>query len=259
MSAIILYSIVAGVVGTGIGGLITIILGNKSASLASAFLSFAAGIMISIVCFGLIPRALDLAKLPIVLFGVTIGVIVIMGLNYIVDIFTKSRNPIHENAQELYHEKAFIESAGNFQMYKAGIIILVAISLHNFPEGFAIGAGGAHDQNLGLIISLMIALHNIPEGIAIATPLLIGGVKKYLVVLLTMLSGLPTLFGALGGLLIGNISNAAIALSLAGAGGAMLYVVFGEIIPQVIIERKSRTMTIITLVGILIGLLISYV
>jgi ZIP family zinc transporter len=101
----------------------------------------------------------------------------------------------------------------------------------------------------------MIAVHNIPEGMAIAAPLLAGGISKWKVVALTSLAGATTLLGGLIGILVGRISDFAIALSLSGAGGAMLYIVFGEIIPQSVIMTRNRTATIVTLFGIIVGLI----
>jgi ZIP family zinc transporter len=78
-------------------------------------------------------------------------------------------------------------------------------------------------------------------------------------VLLTTLSGATTVLGGLIGVFIGNISEFAVALSLAAAGGAMLYVVFGEIMPQSIVMTQSRMAPLITLFGIIVGLLITMV
>ena len=144
-------------------------------------------------------------------------------------------------------------------MMRSGMIMFAAISLHNIPEGMAIGAGGSFDFQLGLMLAIMIALHNIPEGMAIAAPLIVGGVNRGKVVLLTALSGAPTLLGGVIGILIGSISLLAIALSLAAAGGAMLYVVFGEMVPASVLMTKSRAATIVALFGLLVGLIITQV
>jgi len=74
------------------------------------------------------------------------------------------------------------------------------------------------------------------------------------VVLITALAGVPVIIGGYIGILVGGISDVAVAISLSIAGGAMLYVVFGEIIPQSIVMTKTRVATIITLAGIIIGL-----
>jgi ZIP family zinc transporter len=94
---------------------------------------------------------------------------------------------------------------------------------------------------------------------AVAAPLLAGGVRRWKAVLWTTISGAPTVLGGLIGILIGNVSSFAVAISLAAAGGAMLYVVFGEIIPQSVVMTKSRIAPLVTLFGLLVGLLITRV
>ena len=226
--------------------------------MACIMLSFAAGVMTSIVCFGLIPEAFELAGLPVSIIGIVLGIIVIMLLNRIFDSITETKKEhlkVHHTPEALFHEGLFIH--GRERMVRSGVLILIAIGLHNIPEGIAIGAGGSHNFNLGFLLALMIALHNIPEGMAIATPLLAGGVNRFKVVILTALSGAPTFIGGLIGILIGSVSDTAVAISLSLAGGAMLYIVFGEMIPQSIVLTKNRTVSIITLFGIIVGLIVA--
>jgi len=247
----------AGIAAMGLGGLISAILINRSSEKMTCWLlSFAAGIMTSIVCFGLMPEALELSGAVMSVIGLILGIVIIMILNKIIDRITQSKDSIHLTHEELYHQGNVIRRS---KLLRSGIIMLTAIGLHNIPEGIAIGAGGSHDFSLGLIIAVMIALHNIPEGMAIAAPLLAGGVSRWKVVLWTTVAGTTTVIGALVGVLIGNISDAAVALSLSAAGGAMLYVVFGEIIPQSVVMTKSRAAPLITLFGIIIGLIITMI
>jgi ZIP family zinc transporter len=189
--------------------------------------------------------------------GLVLGVLIIMLLNSIVDRITKSKSNIHSTHEELYHQGSVIHNRS--KLLRSGIIMLTAIGLHNIPEGIAIGAGGSYDYRLGILISLMIALHNIPEGMAIAAPLLAGGVSRRKVIFWTTMCGTTTVLGALLGVLIGNISDIAVALSLSAAGGAMLYVVFGEIIPQSAVITKSRAAPLITLFGIITGFIITMI
>jgi len=219
---------------------------------------FAAGVMTSIVCFGLVPEAIVLSGVMISVAGLIAGVIVIMVLNRVVDKLTVTREEerdIHHTHEGLYHEGSVIRD--RTRMLQSGMVMFVAIGLHNIPEGIAIGAGGSHSFQLGMMLAVMIALHNIPEGMAIAAPLIAGGLKRGKVIMLTALSGAPTLIGGVLGILVGSISEIAIALSLAAAGGAMLYVVFGEMIPQSVIMTKSRAATIVALFGLIVGLLIA--
>ncbi|MCL2881212.1 MAG: ZIP family metal transporter [Treponema sp.] len=261
MVQIIIFSAVAGICGMGLGGIASAILLKKpSENMVCWLLSFAAGVMVSIVCFGLIPEAFHLAGISVSVFGLIIGIVIIMGLNKLIDKITISRKEslkIHSTHEELYHEGQLIHNPA--RILRSGIIILSAISLHNVPEGIAIGAGGSHNFNLGALLALMIAIHNIPEGMAIAAPLLAGGINKGKVIFLTSLSGATTLLGGFIGILIGSISEFAIAVSISAAGGAMLYVVFGEIMPQSIIMTKNRTASIITLFGIILGLIVTQI
>ena len=261
MINIILFSAVAGIVGMGLGALITaVLLRRPSDNMICWLLSFAAGIMVSIACFGLVPETLLLTGPIVCVLGLVIGIVVIMVLNRITDRITETREEklcIHHNQEELYHASEIIKNPT--QLLRSGILMFIAIALHNVPEGIAIGAGGAHDFRLGLLIAIMIAFHNIPEGMAVAAPLLAGGINRWKVVLLTSLAGGTTLLGGLIGVGIGNISDFAVALSLSSAAGAMLYIVFGEILPQFTVMTKSRTASIVTLFGIIVGFFVTLI
>jgi len=260
MVQILIFSAIAGICGMGLGGIISaILLKRPSENVICWLLSFAAGVMVSIVCFGLIPQAFELAGIIVSISGLVLGVVIVMGLNRLVDVITIKKEDglkVHHTHEELYHESQFIQD--RTRMLRSGMLILFAIALHNVPEGIAIGAGGRYDFQLGFILALMIALHNIPEGMAIAAPLLAGGINKWRVVFFTSLAGATTLLGGFIGVLIGGISELAIAISLSAAGGAMLYIVFGEIMPQSVIMTKNRVASIVTLFGIIVGLIITW-
>jgi ZIP family zinc transporter len=259
---IILYSAIAGVCGMGLGALITAILFKRPSSNVTCYLlMFAGGVMTSIVCFGLVPESIYLTNVSIAIVGLIIGVVVILLLNRIIDRATSSKNgnlDLHNTPAELYHENQVISTVNDpAMMLRSGTIMLIAIGLHNIPEGLAIGAGGSLDERLGIILAVMIALHNIPEGMAVAAPLASGGINRWKVVWITALCGAPTLIGGIIGVIIGGISEFNLAMSLALAGGAMLYVVFGEIIPQAIVMTKNRMPSIILLLGILVGIIVT--
>ena len=245
----------------GVGGLAAALLLKRSSDKFTCWtLSFAAGIMISIVCFGMIPEAIELSGFTVSVSGMVFGIVIILALNRLVDRLTESHSDdrkLHHTHEKLYHQSDVIRN--RTKMLRSGIIMLSAISLHNIPEGMAIGAGGSHDLNLGILLTLMITLHNIPEGMAVAAPLLAGGINKWKTVLLTTASGAPTVIGGVIGVLIGNVSAFAVAISLSVAGGAMLYVVFGEIIPQSVVMTKSRIAPLVTLSGMLVGMLLTMI
>ena len=108
------------------------------------------------------------------------------------------------------------------------------------------------------MIAILIGLHNIPEGMAVSVPLISGGMKRWKAVLITACSGIPTIVGAFLGFWLGEIGALGLALSLGFASGAMLYVVFGEILPQAILMYHSKLPAFSAIVGMLVGLLIIF-
>ncbi|MCL2818684.1 MAG: ZIP family metal transporter [Actinomycetia bacterium] len=258
---IVLYSLMAGALGMGLGALIVALLGSSSAKTGSIFLALAAGVMTSVVFEGLIPEATSLAGPRTALIGLGLGILIFIALGYVVDLVTSKRMHkelgVHKTPDELFHQTELIESIDNSALFRAGMVMLIAMTLHKVPEGLAIGAGGAARDELGILIALMLMMHNIPEGMALASPLLAGGISKAKVVLITTLVGSMTVVGALLGYAIGGISDNMVGLALSLAAGAMLYVVFGEIVPQTILLRKDRVITFTLLAGIFVGHLIA--
>ena len=254
---ILLLTAMAGIVGMGLGGLVSALLGNISPKTMCWVLSFAGGVMISVVSFELIPEGIELAGMPVAIVGIILGIAVVAILNRLLDkatIKTGDNLETHISEAGVYHTSSLVSKPA---LMRSGIIMLVAISLHNLPEGIAIGAAGVHDIRMGIVLAIVILLHCIPEGMAIGAPLIGGGMSRGKVVGLTALSGVPTIIGGAVGMFLGGISDVALALALTGAGGAMFYVVFGEILPQSSIITKSRFTTFAALIGIVVGLLIT--
>ena len=117
------------------------------------------------------------------------------------------------------------------------------------------GGGFALNQTLGVEMSLIIAIHDIPEGIAVAAPLMASGVKSYKILLFAFITSLPTAIGAFIGVILGNVSEFALGASLAIASGIMMYVVFGELIPES--NRLSRGIgtSLVVILGLTLGFL----
>ena len=254
----ILLSAIVGAGGMGLGGFIAAIIGKRSPSMGSYLLAFAGGVMTGVVSFGLIPESMELSNTALTIAGLIIGVLFVMMLNRIIDKTTVSENDklkIHHTPDEFYHTCGLDTS----RLLQSGMIILGVIAIHNIPEGIAIGAGGSHDYSFGLSLAVMLAVHNIPEGMAIAASLIFSGMQKWKVILFSTLAGATTSVGAVMGIFVGGISDTALALALSSAGGAMLYVVFGEIIPQSIIMTKSRVAAIVALSGIILGLIVAQI
>ena len=258
--SVLLLCALAGIGGTALGGLLAVVLGATSQKFNCWLLSFAGGVMASIVFFTLIPESMEHAGFVFTLLWMIIGIVVVMVLNYIVDRLTGGEEPtlrIHRTTDELYHTS---EMVGHQQgMLKSSILMFVAMALHNVPEGIVVGASGSHNMQFGFVMALIIMLHNIPEGMVIAAPLVAAKFHKLKVILIASLSGATELLGGLVGIYIGGVSDRFLALSLAFAGGAMIYVTFCEILPQSVIMTESRSSTQVTLFGIVAGMLLAQI
>ena len=275
IETMILATAIAGVVGTGLGGLIGAMLQKDSNRTVSLLLSFAGGVMLSVVCFDLVVEAIETdTGILSVVGAIALGVAITYLLNYIIDKKTAPELPhIDENhpktaddLDELIHsdhlEHHYSRNDNKLSLFVAGIVMACAIALHNVPEGMTIGASYASNGGVlgssALILAVIIGLHNIPEGMAVSVPLISGGMGKVKAVLITAASGIPTILGALLGYVLGEIGPLGLTISLGFASGAMLYVVFGEILPQAILMYHSKQPAFAVIFGILLGLFIIF-
>ena len=275
IETLILTTALAGVAGTGLGGLIGAMLQKDSNRTVSLLLSFAGGVMLSVVCFDLATEAVETnVGIWTVVGAIAFGVAVTYFLNYLIDRKTNPEVPhIDENhpktaddLDELIHsdhlEQHYAQHDSKLGLFVAGIVMASAIALHNVPEGMTIGASYASNDGVmgsaALVLAVLIGLHNIPEGMAVSVPLISGGMAKWKAVLITASSGIPTILGALLGYLLGEIGPLGLTVSLGFASGAMLYVVFGEILPQSILMYHSKLPAFSTIVGMLVGMLIIF-
>ena len=275
LETLIITTAIAGVGGTGLGGLIGAMLQKDSTRTVSLLLSFAGGVMLSVVCFDLVIEAVETGVgVMVVIAAIAFGVLVIYLLNDWIDRKTnpevphidakhpKTADDLNELIHSDHYEQHFVKHDNKFALFVAGVVMACAIALHNVPEGMTIGASYASNNGVmgssALVLAVLIGLHNIPEGMAVAVPRISGGMGKAKAVLMTALSGVPTIVGALLGYLIGDIGALGLALSLGFASGAMLYVVFGEIFPQAILMHHSKIPAFSSIVGILVGLFIIF-
>ena len=242
----ITITLAAGVGGTGVGGFLGILFNKKSAKTVSGLLSFAAGVMLAVVCLDLVPDAIENSRTTLVLTGTAFGFLLVFLLNDLTFRF----HIIEKDEADISERRLFI----------GGIVTAVALALHNFPEGMVIGASfiryGA-DYRFTLsqtAVAAVIGLHNIPEGMAMAVPLASGGMRKSAAAAITALAGAPTVLGALAGYFLGTLSPLWLSLALSLASGAMLYVVFGELLPEAYSLNSSPLPVFCALGGILTGI-----
>ena len=130
------------------------------------------------------------------------------------------------------------------------ILFVLAIAIHNLPEGIAAGVGfGSGNVSDAIMIALGIALQNIPEGMVIITPMLTAGIKPRKTFLIALTTGLVEVVGTLLGYFAVNVASAILPFALAFAGGTMLYVVSDEMILETHAHGSERGATYSLLFG----------
>ena len=272
-----LVTLISGAGGTGLGGFIGALFKSESNRTISLLLAFAGGVMTAMVCFDLLAEAEEAASqiaehgVVLVIFAVALGVAVVYLLNHLID--RKTRKEVshtadehhpetHDDIDELVHADHLNmhkrHNDSRLSLFVAGVVMACAIALHNIPEGMTIGASFAVSDNLmwgtGMIMAVLIGLHNIPEGMAVAVPLISGGTGRVKATLLTAACGLPTVLGAWLGVWLGDIGPLGLTMSLGFASGAMLYVVFGEIMPESYLIYRSKLPAFAVMVGLALGM-----
>ena len=183
---IVIITAIAGVGGTGLGGLVGAVLRRDSEKIVSLLLAFAGGVMLAVVCFDLLHEAIEPHKDNIgyifLVIGCTIaGYLIVFGLNKLIDLRLKKEVPhtsedhpdVHDDLGEIIHaDHLEHHKKSDNRLFEAGLVMAIVIALHNLPEGMVIGATYAKQPNLiiggsALIIAVIIGIHNIPEGMAV--------------------------------------------------------------------------------------------
>jgi zinc transporter, ZIP family len=223
--------------GTSLGAVLATSFKKSNNIIMSSIIAIAGGLMLSIVTFDLIPEAILKGGLFVTLIGIGIGVLFVT----IVDLI-------------LPKTVIFRKVGSNV---KIGLILAIGLAAHNFPEGLAIGCGFANAASLGIELIIVIGLHDIPEGAAVAASFMSTRLTRMKIILLTALTALPTAIGAYVGAAVGEISSVFITICLGFAGGTMLYIVCGELIPQSKKLRSGVFSTLSIIIGVILGLLIT--
>ncbi|MBQ4585841.1 MAG: ZIP family metal transporter [Clostridia bacterium] len=230
---------------TVIGALIGFIFKNLSHKFSDIVLSFAAGVMLCASVVGLILPSIDYGGkygLLITVAGVFVGAIC---LNLIDRLVPHLHKIAGRDLEE--HKKSNLNKV---------LLFVLAIAIHNLPEGIAAGVGfGTGNNAEALVIAGGIALQNIPEGMVIIGPMLSAGVSKRKTLLIASLTGVVEVVGTLIGYFAVSISTAILPFALAFAGGTMLYVISDEMIPETHAHGHQRGATYALLVGFCVMLI----
>lgn len=216
----------AGMGATALGALLAVMLRNLSERLEDSLLGFAAGMMLAASCFSLILPGLAAAEeltqngmlaALIVVAGLLLGALLMLGL----DQFTP-----HE------HAHGGPCGPGCERMNRVWLFVF-AITLHNLPEGMAIGVSFSQgDLSVGLPLASAIALQDLPEGLAVAVALRAAGLRPLHAGLIAAATGIMEPIGAVLGLGLSTGLAIAYPLGLGLSAGAMIFVVSHEVIPE---------------------------
>ncbi|MDL2206894.1 zinc transporter ZupT, partial [Eubacteriales bacterium OttesenSCG-928-N13] len=222
----LLLALLAGL-STLLGAVITLFTRGKNLRLISISLGFAAGIMISVSTIDLYPTALALFQQSMgerqaVLLSVAflaLGIVVAFLLDMLVP-----HDPYDAGTGAAPHK----------DLFRVGLVSMLAIGLHNFPEGIATFMAGYEDLTMGISIAIAIALHNIPEGISVAMPVYFATGSRKKAFLYTLYSGIAEPIGALLAFLVLRpfVNSTVLAAVFSGISGIMIYISIEELIPS---------------------------
>ncbi len=224
---------------TVIGSVVGFIFKNITHKFSDIVLSFAAGVMLAAAVLGLILPSLEYGGR----FGLLITVVGIFAGALCLNLIDKLVPHLHKLVG------ADIEDHRNANLSKT-LLFVMAIAIHNLPEGIAAGVGfGSNNTTQAMIIAGGIALQNIPEGMVIIGPMLAAGVSKSRTFICAMLTGLVEVAGTLIGYFAVSVASFILPFALALAGGTMLYVISDEMIPETHVHGGERGATYALLAG----------
>ena len=230
---------------TVFGALIGFLFKGISHKFSDIVLSFAAGVMLAAAVLGLVVPSLEYGgKYGIIMTvcGIFAGAVCLNFIDKLVPHLHKLVGPD-------------IEAHRNADLSKV-LLFVMAIAIHNLPEGIAAGVGfGSDNASQAFLIAGGIALQNIPEGMVIIAPMLSAGITPKRTFICAALTGLVEVAGTLIGYFAVSVSQAVLPFALAFAGGTMLYVISDEMIPETHAHGSERGATYALLVGFCVMLI----
>lgn len=211
------------------------------------FLGFCAGMMLTAAIVCLIYPAVEMSRgwgWLQVAAGVAAGVALIG----VLDRFTPHLHHLSGVKEEERHVST--------DSLNRTLLFVMAIALHKLPEGLATGVSFNGDEGNALAVALTIALQNVPEGMVVVTPLIMAGVRWGNTVMIAVGVALLEVAGVFAGYFIGDISSLLLPFMLSTAGGAMLYVISDEMIPETHSHGFQKPATYALVAGVLVMLMI---
>ncbi|MDQ0059845.1 ZIP family metal transporter [Paenibacillus harenae] len=204
-------------------------------------IAFTAGIMVSASTFGLLPQALNESGIIPLTVGLLIGIVAL-------DLLEKNIPHI-----DVENER------GISSFDSKSLLVIIALFIHNIPEGLSTGFSYASENaGLGPMVAIAIGAQNMPEGLVLAVFLIHSKVSKLKLMLLVTLTGLMEVVSAIVGYFTASYIQELIGYGLAFASGAMLFIVYKELIPETHGHGYERSATYSFIIGLLVMIYISY-
>ena len=233
-------SLIAGLM-TVVGALPILLLRQISDKILDGLLGFSAGVMLAATCFSLIVPSIAAAG------GGLTGALICSGGFLIGGLF------LYYSEHLIPHQHFIKGTEGPSSSLRRIWLFIFAISIHNFPEGLAVGVGfGDGNWHRGLEIAIAIGLQNMPEGLAVAVAMLRERYSVRQALLMALVSGLVEPLGGILGVSVVSVAKSLLPWGLGFAAGAMLWVISHEIIPET--HRKNFEKYATT--GVMIGFVI---
>ncbi len=235
---------------TVIGALLGFLFKHPSQKFNDIILSFAAGVMLSAAVIGLIIPSLDYGgkfSIVITIIGIFCGALCLNLIDKLVPHLHKMTGVDTE------------AHPGKTERLSKVLLFVIAIAIHNIPEGIAAGVSfGTGNTLQAFTVAGGIALQNIPEGMVIIAPMLASGISHRRTFIIALMTGVVEVLGTLIGYFAVSISAAILPFALSFAGGTMLYVISDEMIPETHAHGNERGATYALLAGFALMLLFDF-
>jgi len=235
---------------TIVGAVIGFFVRNVDHKTNDVILGFAAGIMLAAAINGLIVPAFDSVSISMIwlpVVGIFVGALFLNAMDKLTPHLHKLSGV---DSEEHMHNKNISRA----------MLFVMAVALHNLPEGMAAGVSfGNDDVSAAITVAVGIALQNIPEGIITVSPLVMSGVKRTRAFVLAAVTGLIEVLGTFIGFYMAEVSNHILPFALAFAGGTMLYIISDEMIPETHSHGYERMATYSILIGFTVMLILDVV
>lgn len=218
---------------TAIGSAIAFITGSRGGRFLSFALGLSAGVMVYISFMEILPHSLEISGRWVSFFSF-LGGILLSG--FIDGMIPESQNPHGIRTEESIRRLKNGKTNSKYKLMRTGIFTTAAITIHNFPEGFATFATAATDMKIAFTVAVAIAIHNIPEGISVSVPIYEATKSKKTAFVYSSLSGIAEPLGAIIGwlILMPFLSPFVLGVIMGVVAGIMIYISFDELFPSAI-------------------------